>query len=299
MKVIFSPCLYAIDNKELFELFGLNDTLDFIVNNLEACLDDYSEVFYNDNRLYTPPVSNTNTYLQYISIMTNIFKLKANGETISLDSHNNEYELSDTTFKISNDKEFQNIIDYLYQLYFDNKIDDVLMFYGQYNKSYNEKTLKILIDSITFLIPVVGEPLLDKTGNFDKYLKKSKSNDDYNELFKYKNICCQLVDEMENQKSPGLRNGTLFLNYGTIIALRNKFSIYYPKKPYNKDTTYFISDDKKNIISIDLKHGHFEVFDNKNRQLWVAKYNMNGEEIDRPTDSETLKKIRETHKVEE
>ena len=155
--------------------------------------------------------------------------------------------------------------------------------------------LKLYINDIPYKIPVICDPFLDETGNFNKYIKNIVNN---TELFKYKDICTKLVNKMKEQISQGQRNGNLYKKYGEIIALRNKFSIYYPKNPYNTNTTYFLSDDRKNIISIDLKHGHFEVFDNTNQQLWVAKYDIYGNEISRLTDLSSLKRIREKHRVE-
>lgn len=295
MKVIFSPCLYYTGN-ELYDLFLLSDTLNFIVDYLDAGLDDYDEAFYNDNRLYMPPIMETTAYLQYMSITEKIYKLKTNGTNVSLNSHNNNYTLLNTNFHISNNQEFQIIIDYLHQLNENNNTEDVLLFYGTLNDTYADYLLELLINNIPFNIPVVGNPLLDETGNFNTYIKEIVDN---TELFKYKSICIQLADKMKTQISAGQRNGTLYKKYGEIIALRNKFSIYHPKKPYDTDTIYFISNDKQNIISIDLKHGHFEVFDNTNQQLWVAKYDIYGNEIARPTDSKILKDIRKDHKVEE
>lgn len=296
MKVIFSPCLYSTTDIELYDLFSLNETLKFIVDYLDASIDDYDEAFYNDNRLYMPPVMETTAYLQYMSIIENLYKLKINGENITLHSHDNKYLFEDRKFTVSNDKEFQIIIDYLNQLNENDNSDDILLFYGTLNDDYDSSFLKLFINNIPYTIPVVGNPHLDESGNFDTYIKDATQN---TELFKYKQICVKLADNMKKQISPGQRNGNLYKKYGKIIALRNKFSIYYPKKPYDKDTIYFISNDRKDIISIDLKHGHFEVFDNTDRQLWVAKYDIYGNEIDRPTDLNILKNIRKDHKVEE
>ena len=295
MKVIFSPCLYCAGN-ELYDLFLLSDTLNFIVDYLNASLDDYDEAFYSDDRLYMPPVMETTAYLQYMTITQNIYKLKTNGVNITLNTHNNNYTLLNTNFHISNNQEFQVLIDYLNQLNENNNTEDILLFYGSLNDGYDDSLLKLLINNIPFSIPVVGNPLMDKTGNFNTYLKDIA---DDTEIFKYKSICTQLVDEMNSQISNGQRNGSLYKKYGEIIALRNKFSIYTPKKPYDKDTIYFISNNKYDIISIDLKHGHFEVFDNTNQKLWVAKYDMYGTEIERPTNPTVLKNIRSDHKVEE
>lgn len=295
MKVIFSPCLYCTDNK-IYDLFLLNDTLKFIVDYLDASLDDYEEAFYNDNRLYMPPIMETTAYLQYMSIIENIYKLKTNGTEIILNLHNTNYVLQNPEFQISNSKEFQILIDYLYQLYNENCDEDIIMFFGETNDKYTDFFLNILINNINFSIPVVGNPFLDKTGNFDKYIKEII--DDFDEPFKYKQICCQLADEMNQKVLTGQRNGSLYKKYGEIIALRNKFSIYHPQEPYDEDTIYFISYDKYHIISIDLKHGHYEVFDNTNKKLWIAKYDIYGKEIDRPTDPKKLKSIRNNHKVE-
>ena len=295
MKVIFSPCLYCTGN-ELYNLYLLSDTLNFIVSYLDAGLDEYDEAFYNDNRLYMPPIMETTSYLQYMYITQNIYKLKANGENVTLNSHNNNYTLLNKNFYIPNNKEFQIIIDYLHQLNADNNTANVLLFYGALNDAYADSLLKLLINEIPFNIPVVGNPLLDETGNFNTYIIDVIDN---TELFNYKSICTQLADKMKEQISTGQRNGNLYKKYGEIIALRNKFSIYRPTKPYDTDTIYFISNNQQNIISIDLKHGHFEVFDNTDQQLWVAKYDIYGNEIDRPTDLKILKDIRKDHKVEE
>lgn len=296
MKVIFSPCLYCRGN-ELFDLYLLNDTLNFIVKYLDGSLDDYEDAFYNDNRLFMPPVINNVTeMMQYTAITTNLYKLKLNGENINIINHENSYQIDNFDLQVVDNTEFQKIIDYLQYLFLNNQFDDVLLFTDKVNDSYRNKNIKITISDIPHNIPIVGDPMLDESGNFNTYLKDIT---DETEIFKYKSICAQLVSEMNRQISHGQRNGSLYKKYGEIIALRNKFSIYTPKKPYDKDTIYFISNDKYDIISIDLKHGHFEVFDNTNQKLWVAKYDMYGNEIDRPTDLNILKDIRKDHKVEE
>lgn len=296
MKVIFSPCLYCRGN-ELFDLYLLNDTLNFIIKYLDGSLDDYEDAFYNDNRLFMPPVINNVTeMMQYTAITTNLYKLKLNGENINIINHKNSYQIDNFDLQVVDDTEFQKIIDYLQYLFLNNQSDDVLLFTDKVNDSYRNKNIEITIADIPHSIPIVGDPMLDESGNFDIYLKDIT---DETEIFKYKSICTQLVNEMNRQILNGQRNGNLYKKYGKIIALRNKFSIYFPIKPYDKDTIYFISSNQHDIVSIDLKHGHFEVFDNTNQKLWVAKYSMYGEEINRPTNLQILKNIRKDHKVEE
>lgn len=296
MKVIFFPSLYCKSN-ELFDLFLLNDTLDFIINYLDAELDDYNNVFYNDDRLFMPPImEHTNEILQYYKITTNLYKLKANGENIIIASSGHKYDLYDNNFNVVSDSEFQNIVDYLHQLSLDGKLCDVLMFTDDVTDSDKFTNIEIEIDGTVYTIPFVGNPMLDESGNFNSYIK-SDVGCEY-KIFKSRDICTELVKKVENKCVSG-RNGALYKHYGKVIALRNEFEFYHPKKPYDKNTYYFISKDRQYIISIDLKHGHYEIFDNHNQQLWIAKYKFSGDVISEPTDLEILKKERKTHKVEE
>lgn len=295
MKIIFSPCLYCKDN-DLYDLFMLNNTLSFVVEYLNCSLDNYTEAFYSDERMFLPPVmQNINEYMQYLFITTNLYKLKVCGEDITIHNHNIPYEIDEDSFIIVNNDELQVIVDYMQQLSIDDKLKDVLLFVGEQNECFNKDTLNILISGVLCELPIVKNPLKDKSGNFNSYIKSNSGKDG---IFAYRNICLDLVEEMnKNLKSDG--NGSLYKQYGKIIALRNRYNFYYPKKPYDKNTHYFISYDKKYIISIDLKHGHFEIFDNTNRQLWMAKYSFSGEVISQPTDPNILKNLRKTHKVEE
>lgn len=296
MKVIFSPCLYCRSN-ELFDLYLLNDTLDFIVNYLDGVLDDYENVFYNDNQLFMPPIINNVTeMMQYTAITTNLYKLKLNGENINIVNHENPYEINNSDFQIVNDSEFQKIIDYLQHLFLHNQLHDVLLFTDKVNDSYNNKEINITINDTSHNIPIVGDPMLDESGNFNSYISLSVG-EEY-KIFKCRDMCTQLVKKVEENYSSG-RNGSLYKHYGKVIALRNLFDFYYPKRPFEKDTHYFISHDKQYIISIDLKHGHFEIFDNTNGQLWIAKYKFSGEVISEPTDLKQLKAERTNHRVEE
>lgn len=295
MKVIFSPNLYMKRNG-LFDLYLLNDTLNFIVKYLDAEIDNYENAFYNDNNLFMPPVMYLNELMQYTAIITNLYKLKENGEDITITNINNTFKIIDSNFHIINYNELQKTVDYLQYLFINNQFNDVVLFTDKVNDSYKNKNIKIVINNISHSIPIVGEPMLDESGNFNPYIKLTVGNE--YKIFKCRDMCTQLIKKMEDNYSSG-RNGSLFKHYGKIVALRNLFNIYNPKKPFEKDTYYFISHDKKYIISIDLKHGHFEIFDNANGQQWIAKYKFSGEVISEPTDYKVLKDKRVNHKVEE
>lgn len=296
MKVIFSPSLYCRSN-ELFDLYLLNDTLEFIVKYLDGSIDDYENAFYNDNQLFMPPIINNVTeMMQYTAITANLYRLKLNGENVNIVNHENTYHVENSDFQIVNDNEFQKIIDYLQYLFLNNQLDDVLLFTDKVNDSYKNKDIKITINDLSHNIPIVGDPLLDESGNFNSYI--SLTVGEKYKIFKCRDICTLLVKKMEKNHSPG-RNGSLFKHYGKIIALRNLFNFYYPRKPFERDTHYFISHDEQYIISIDLKHGHFEIFDNMNGQQWIAKYKFSGEVISEPTDPKILNAERADHRVEE
>jgi hypothetical protein len=94
--------------------------------------------------------------------------------------------------------------------------------------------------------------------------------------------------------------GSLYKKYGEIIALRNGFSPYYPKNPFNKDTKYFIRKDEKYILSIDLLHGHFEVFEGNAEKLWIAEYNFSGQKLSSSNmTKKQLEEMRNNHRVED
>lgn len=119
------------------------------------------------------------------------------------------------------------------------------------------------------------------------------------QIFINKELCLELDKKMKKE-AEGIAGtkGSHYKKYGEIIALRNNYVEYKPKNPYNKDTKYYIRRDGKYIISIDLIHGHFEVFHGNCGQLWFAEYNFSGEELYAPSSTKELAMMRANHKVE-
>ena len=174
---------------------------------------------------------------------------------------------------------------------------DYILFVGRTNYGLDSEKLEISVDGNDVLIPIVKDPYTEKSNCFNSFIKKNDSK----ELLVNADLCIKLDNEMK-EKAKGISGskGALYKKYGEIIALRNDFVEYFPKNPYNKETKYFIRKDEKYILSIDLLHGHYEVFEGKTRKLWIAEYNFSGQRLT-PLDMtrKQLEEMRNTHKVEE
>lgn len=287
-KIALSPCLIC-ENETLYNWTKLYDVLNFISSYLDCSLDTYEGSFYHENSWLQPPACEMQI-LSYVAsnILPLLIELSQKGKSYKID----EELLADnvtipTNFIVTNHSEFS-----LLQSYLLNINSDCTLFLGEPNSDFDEDYLTIKSDEKDDVtIPVVKETYTDKTGHFDNCLLEQNSN----EIFTNAIICKDLDKEMKI-KAKNAANSTLFKKYGKCIALRNKFTPYVFSDPY-MDTDYYIRDDKKYIISVDLLHGTFEVFHGSGEQLWFAEYSFSGEELDAPKTNKELNKMRQTHKV--
>ena len=292
-KIMFSPCMVCnID--EMYDWVLLYETLDFIDKYLECGLDSIETSIFHRNSWYAPPAFNLSMYNVFT---TNIFPKLDN-----LLRKGNEYSLSDLSSKgtsslqnsdyvVTNPQEIE-----LIKAYTECINQNYVLFIGKPNYGLKGKTLNIKTDNGVVSIPVVKDPYIEKTTAYNSFIKTSLSTGP----FPNSEMCAKLDEEMHDEAKNivGLK-GSLYKQYGEIIALRNGFCEYHPKNPYNKDTKYFISSDKKYVISIDLLHGLFEVFDGNSSKQWIAEYNFSGKLLSSNHMSQKeLAEMRKNHKVE-
>lgn len=286
--IALSPCLIC-KNETLYNWTKLYDVLDFASSYLDCCLDTYVGSFYHENNWLQPPACEMQMFSYVASnILPLLIELSQKGESYKIDEElltDNVTVSSD--FVITNHSEFLLLQSYL--LHINN---DCILFLGESNSNFNEDYLTIeQEEKDDVMIPVVKETYTDKTGHFNNCLFEQNSN----EIFTNAIICRDLDREMKI-KAKNTTNPTLFKEYGKYIALRNKFTPYISSDLY-MNTDYYIRDDKKYIISVDLLHGTFEVFHGSGEQLWFAEYSFSGEELDAPKTNKELNIMRQTHKV--
>lgn len=290
-RIIFSPCL-LYENENFFDWANLEKTLPFINKYLDCALDTYEESFFHISSWYSKPKCDI-TMMNYFSqkILPILCDLSNKGTTYTF---KNIVKLEETyvdpNFSITNKCEFQLLLTYLY-----NSNKKCLLFVGKSNYEFKLSFLnvKFNISEKTCNVPIVKDPWFDMTGNFDNCIVQHKNNSILPNSF----LCTQLDSKMKDEAKTicGIK-GSLYKKYGKVIALRNYFKEYKPKHPFEKDTDYYISIDNKYIISVDLLHGHFEVFNATGKQLWIKQINFSGVEI--PLEGKTLSEMQATHKVE-
>ena len=292
MKILLSPCLYC-ENKDTFDLNLLGDTLEFIDKYLNVSLDEYTNAFYSEERLTPPLFKDWNKYNEYANVIATLRRLKIDGDIIEIENNDIPYDFDDSCgYIIINNTELQYIIDYIYQ----NRRDDYVFFLGEKNSNFNHKSLNFVIKHDDFIFPVVKNPWLEKSDILNKEIKINDKNDSL--IFKNRELCCRLDELMKNEAKniSGELKGAHYKKYGQIIAYRNCFEDFPLSDPYEVNTDYYKRKDGKYIISIDLIHGHFEVFYGSN-ELWFAEYSFSGEELYAPKKQKELNEMRKNHKV--
>lgn len=292
-KIMFSPCMVC-DNEEMYDWFLLDETLDFIDKYLECGLDSIETSIFHMNSWYTPPAFNLSMYNLFT---TNIFPkldklLRKGNEYLLADlSSNCTSFIQNPDYVMTNPQEIE-----LIKAYTECINQNYVLFIGKPNYDLKGETLDIKTDDGVVLIPVVKDPYIEKTPAYNSFIKANLSTGP----FPNSELCVKLDEQMHDEAKniAGLK-GSLYKQYGEIIALRNGFCEYHPKNPYNKDTKYFISADKKYLISIDLLHGLFEVFEGNASKQWVAEYNFSGKLLSSDQMSQKeLAEMRHNHKVE-
>ena len=295
MKFLFSPCLYC-KNSDTFDLYPLNSVLDFICKYLDGNLDNFTNCFYSDERLQCPPVMDYNQYNLYSSVIKALYKLKIGGNDISVDENTVNYSVTTPNYCNINPVEFQYLVDYLNQC----PLQEYILFLGERNWNITNEYLNIDIKSRLFQLPIIKNPLYEKSENYNPYLK----NNSKNPIFVNSEVCSFLDKEMKSIAKGNTDNTALYKKYGEIIALRNRFHKYDITDKY-MNTDYYESYDGKYIIATDLLHGHFELFQGSGKQLWINQYNFSGVELPingkfiskNEVDSKTLNEMRNTHRV--
>ena len=292
-KIMLSPCMIC-DNNKMYNWMYLSNILDFICQYLDCGLDTIAGSFYHEDSWYTPPVCDVNMHALFTTdIIPKLLKLLKKGTAYTLDDIENicDYQILNSDFIVTDEKQMDLVLKYTLHV---NK--DYILFVGKDNYGMNSDNLEISINGNNFIIPVVKDPYTEKSGHFDTFIKDNQNKD----VFCNSDLCVQLDREMKDlvKRSNGV-NSSLYKKYGEIIAKRNGYKKYTPQNPFYEDTKYFIRHDGKYIISIDLLHGHFEVFEGNSKQQWIGEYNFSGKKIS-PLNAtkKQLNAMRNTHKIE-
>lgn len=296
--IIFSPCL-LYENEDFFDWYNLQNTLEFISDFLDCGLDTYEGSFFHIDSWFSKPRCDVNMasyFSQYIiPLLTN---LAEKGNSYRFDDVLDKNKIIiDPSFVITNEEEFCLLLYYICKIN-----HNPLIFVGEPNYDFDKEFLEIYFDKDIFHVPIIKNPWLEKSENFNKYICQCKKKN--SEIFVNKNLCIYLDEKMKEIAKENSANSALYKEYGEIVALRNNFSQYNIHDKYI-NTDYYKSEDEKYIISTDLLHGHFEIFQGTGKQLWINQYNFSGEELpingkymskDKDVDK-ILKEMRQTHRV--
>lgn len=287
---MFSPCTIC-DNDGTYNWELFCDTLDFINEYLDCEMDTIEGSAFHEDLWYIPPTCTIAFFDLFSSaIAGNLQKLISRGNSYSCSSDGfcNEYNIQNKDYFISNKQE----LDFL-MYYTANINSDYLLFLGNSNHDINSDYLDVLFQYKNIHIPVIKDPWLDETGHFDDCIIPQEPN----EIFVNRKLCEKLDEKMHSEENSinGPR-GSFYKKYGKIVAHRNNFIPYKPKNPYDQSTDYYIRRDGKNIISVDMLHGHFEVFNPNGKRLWRWQYNFSGEQIE--LKGKTLKEMQDSHRVD-
>lgn len=291
-KIILSPCLVC-ENENIYDWTLLEDTLFFINNFLDCGIDSIEGSIFHPNSWYTPPSFCLNMFNYFTSTIFPILNelLRKGDEFIIGKGVGTEYEILNKEFTVTNNNEMDLIAYYLKHI---NK--NPLMFIGKINYGLKDALLKMSFDKEILEIALIKNPWLEETESFNKFIKNSLNENSC--IFPNKNLCTQLNELMKTEAKliSGVLKGSHYKKYGKIIAYRNNFVDYPVCDPFEPETDYYIRNDGKYILSVDLIHGTFEVFYGSN-ELWFAEYNFLGEELEAPTTRKELDDMRQNHRI--
>lgn len=293
-KIMLSPCLIC-ENENIYDWVSLKDILLFIRDFLDCGLDSIEGSIYHMDSWYAPPAFEINIFNYFTTYIFPILSdLLRKGDDYHLEGSVKSTcsDIQNSDYVITNSNEVKLLVYYTQHIN-----SDYVLFVGKPNYQLKGKNIEISSEKQVLLVPVVKNPYLEENDSFNSFIKKDLTES--TQIFMNKELCVKLDEKMKAEAKGlyGLK-GSHYKKYGEIIALRNNYVEYNPKNPYNKDTKYFIRNDGKYIISIDLLHGHFEVFHGGGEQLWFAAYNFSGEEIYVPSSKKELETMRTNHKVE-
>jgi len=152
------------------------------------------------------------------------------------------------------------------------------------------------IENYEYLIPIIKNPWTEKSTIFNNCIKANGQNSSL--VFPNKELCSQLdkLMKIEAKAISGVLKGTHYKKYAEVIAYRNNYRIFPVSNPFEPNTDYYIRNDNKYILSVDLIHGHFEVFHGSN-ELWFAEYDFAGNELYTPNTQKELDEMRQNHKI--
>lgn len=300
MKAVLSPCLFFpnanTEAEKMTHSQHLFKILDFIYQFLDLELDRYSGSPYDRRKWYKPN-------FEYENLIANLLSAKVFPLLLKMLNTKRNLAYGESGLIIDNDKTFiqnkdfilpQNENSFLSYLKYlsDNKLSGIC-FIGLINQSIVGS--KIIIENNCFF-DVVKNPWIEKSDNFNSYIKESSRVD--SPIFVNKELCVELENLMRDEEKNILGNlrGSHYKEYARIIAYRNNFEDFQITNPYEPQTDYYKRRDGKYIISVDLIHGRFEVFHGSN-ELWFAEYSFSGEELYAPTNDKELNKMRQNHRL--
>ncbi len=247
VKILLSPCLF-IKNNEITNLGELINVLNFANEYLDVSWDMCDSSLLSENKWFSFPKYKTTIYNQFTSIVIPLLrKLNKNNVPVKASITNKSYNINCNSYIITDLEEFNSIINYVSLAR-----DTLLMFVGMINNEC-DNDFNIIIDNNPHLIPIVKNPWIDESGNFNFFISEKIKN--YDDPFPCKDVCKE-IGSIKISKG----NRALYEKYGDIIAKRNGYSkLSYSANQY-KDAPYYKRNDNKYIICLDMLHGTFEVF---------------------------------------
>ncbi len=300
MKAILSPCLFFPDaDTEAEKMKHSNHLLkviEFIHCFLDLDLDKYADSPYDRKRWYVPnfEYENLNSNLLASKIFPTLVKMLNNPDNLDygedgLVVNNDETVIQNIDFILpQNENSFLRYLKYIKDHNYTGAF-----FIGLNNQGMVDSKIYIEDD---YAFDVIKKPWLEKQPIFNNHIKKNIEKSPI--VFPNRKLCIELEKLMfdEAGKISGNLKGAHFKKYAEVIAPRNNFEKLNISDPYEANTDYYKRKDGKYIISVDLIHGHFEVFYGSN-ELWFAEYSFSGEELYAPTSQKELDKMRQKHRV--
>lgn len=266
---ILSPCLIKTNednyNTSMNALENYHNILDFSKKWLALkLLIHENSIFFNLNG-YAPPLEEQ-TLASFFQ--TNIapiwYDLLSNGDIVC-NNENGESEIQ-KDYTCVDKTEWNLLCNCLKAL----EDEEALMFVCDDN-NVNERCICV---NKKYKLHTVSNPLTEETEIFNEYLNYPGSS--IESLFPCDDICKYFVDKSKKEGE-----SSAYRKYGDIIAKRNGFvKLSYDSKRYKPNVPAYKSKNEEFFISLDEKHGSFEVFAAKKHNApFIDEYGFDGKKI--------------------
>ena len=270
-RLIIDPSLFEVSEEmskedQLDHFMFLKESIDYVSNFFDACLDTYDGAPYcynSQEALYVPPIT-TSFYVRnkYSEIRKKIQKMAEKGRNVDLP----DKAVCECIIRFEpNSSCVTEFKKYLYYVLCSNCIDETLLLLSQKNRDLMP-TITVCDEENLYNLASVYNPATNCTGIVSKYLKLCV---DEKNVFPQSDACYKLNDCFLEEK---LKQGQnidewrhLYTIFGTEVAKRNN----YIRKPdlSRKNPNYEVYVHKIGLyyLSIDMEHGGLEIFKNRGK----------------------------------